>query len=45
MADGRISRVEELRTTPEEWTVIVDRMRSWLFGNAWALSSFGDPNS
>jgi quinohemoprotein amine dehydrogenase len=27
MADGRISKVEELRTTPEEWTVIVDRMR------------------
>lgn len=26
-ADGRISRVEERRTTPEEWTVIVDRMR------------------
>lgn len=26
-ADGRISRVEQLRTTPEEWTVIVDRMR------------------
>ncbi len=26
-ADGRIPRVEELRTTPEEWTVIVDRMR------------------
>lgn len=26
-ADGRIARVEELRTTPEEWTVIVDRMR------------------
>jgi quinohemoprotein amine dehydrogenase len=26
-ADGRISRVEEIRTTPEEWTVIVDRMR------------------
>ncbi len=25
--DGRIPRVEELRTTPEEWTVIVDRMR------------------
>lgn len=25
--DGKISRVEELRTTPEEWTVIVDRMR------------------
>jgi len=26
-ADGRIAHVEELRTTPEEWTVIVDRMR------------------
>lgn len=26
-ADGRLARVEELRTTPEEWTVIVDRMR------------------
>jgi quinohemoprotein amine dehydrogenase len=26
-ADGRIARIEELRTTPEEWTVIVDRMR------------------
>ena len=26
-ADGRISRVEEIRTTPEEWAVIVDRMR------------------
>jgi quinohemoprotein amine dehydrogenase len=26
-ADGKISRVEEVRTTPEEWTVIVDRMR------------------
>ena len=26
-ADGRISRVEDMRTTPEEWTVIVDRMR------------------
>lgn len=26
-ADDRISRVEELRTTPEEWAVIVDRMR------------------
>jgi quinohemoprotein amine dehydrogenase len=25
--DGKISRVEEIRTTPEEWTVIVDRMR------------------
>lgn len=25
--DGRIARVEEIRTTPEEWTVIVDRMR------------------
>jgi quinohemoprotein amine dehydrogenase len=25
--NGRIARVEELRTTPEEWTVIVDRMR------------------
>jgi quinohemoprotein amine dehydrogenase len=24
--DGQIARVEELRTTPEEWTVIVDRM-------------------
>jgi quinohemoprotein amine dehydrogenase alpha subunit len=26
-ADGRLARVEEVRTTPEEWTVIVDRMR------------------
>lgn len=26
-ADGRIARVEEIRTTPEEWAVIVDRMR------------------
>lgn len=26
-ADGRIARVQSLRTTPEEWTVIVDRMR------------------
>lgn len=26
-ADGRIAHVEEIRTTPEEWTVIVDRMR------------------
>jgi quinohemoprotein amine dehydrogenase len=26
-AEGRIPRVENLRTTPEEWTVIVDRMR------------------
>lgn len=26
-ADRRISRVEDVRTTPEEWTVIVDRMR------------------
>lgn len=25
--DGRIARVEDIRTTPEEWTVIVDRMR------------------
>lgn len=25
--DGRLSRVEEIRTTPEEWTVVVDRMR------------------
>ena len=25
--DGRLSRVEDMRTTPEEWTVIVDRMR------------------
>ncbi len=24
--DGKISRVEEIRTTPEEWVVIVDRM-------------------
>ncbi len=24
---GRISHIEELRTTPEEWAVIVDRMR------------------
>jgi hypothetical protein len=26
-ANGRLARVEEIRTTPEEWTVIVDRMR------------------
>ncbi len=26
-AEGRIARVEEIRTTPEEWAVIVDRMR------------------
>ena len=26
-SDGRIPRVEDLRTTPEEWTVIIDRMR------------------
>lgn len=26
-ANGRLARIEELRTTPEEWTVIVDRMR------------------
>lgn len=26
-AEGKISAVEEIRTTPEEWTVIVDRMR------------------
>lgn len=26
-ADGRIPRVEDVRTTPEEWAVIVDRMR------------------
>ncbi len=25
--NGKLARVEELRTTPEEWTVIVDRMR------------------
>jgi quinohemoprotein amine dehydrogenase len=24
--EGKLARVEELRTTPEEWTVIVDRM-------------------
>ncbi len=24
--NGKIARVEELRTTPEEWTVIIDRM-------------------
>jgi len=30
-ADGKIPRVEEIRTTPEEWTVIVDRM-SRLYG-------------
>ena len=29
-AEGRIPRVENLRTTPEEWTVIVDRMRRLL---------------
>ncbi len=26
-AEGRIARIEEVRTTPEEWTVIVDRMQ------------------
>jgi quinohemoprotein amine dehydrogenase alpha subunit len=26
-ASGRIARVSDIRTTPEEWTVIVDRMR------------------
>jgi quinohemoprotein amine dehydrogenase len=26
-ADGRLARVEDMRTTPEEWTVIIDRMR------------------
>ena len=26
-ADGRIARVEDIRTTPEEWAVIVDRMK------------------
>jgi quinohemoprotein amine dehydrogenase len=26
-ADGRIARVEDIRTTPEEWTVVVDRMK------------------
>lgn len=26
-SEGRIPRIEDLRTTPEEWTVIVDRMR------------------
>ncbi|NTU60104.1 MAG: hypothetical protein HGA98_03490 [Deltaproteobacteria bacterium] len=26
-ADGKIPRVEEIRTTPEEWWVIVDRMK------------------
>ena len=26
-ADGRIARVEDMRTTPEEWAVIVDRMK------------------
>ena len=31
-ADGKISAVEEIRTTPEEWTVIVDRMRRVLTG-------------
>jgi quinohemoprotein amine dehydrogenase len=24
--DGKLARIEEIRTTPEEWTVIVDRM-------------------
>ncbi len=24
--NGKLTRVEEIRTTPEEWTVIVDRM-------------------
>lgn len=26
-ADGRIPRVEDIRTTPEEWWVVVDRMK------------------
>jgi len=26
LENGKLARVEELRTTPEEWTVIVDRM-------------------
>jgi quinohemoprotein amine dehydrogenase len=26
-SDGRMPRIEDVRTTPEEWTVIVDRMR------------------
>ena len=26
VVDGRISRVEEIRTTPDEWGVIIDRM-------------------
>ncbi|MGE5171840.1 MAG: quinohemoprotein amine dehydrogenase subunit alpha [Rudaea sp.] len=26
-ANGRLARVEQVRTTPEEWAVIVDRMR------------------
>jgi len=26
-ADGRLSRVEDLRATPEEWTVIIGRMK------------------
>ncbi len=25
--NGKLARIEEMRTTPEEWTVIVDRMR------------------
>ena len=25
--NGKLARVEEMRTTPEEWTIIVDRMR------------------
>ncbi len=29
--NGKIARIEEIRTTPEEWTVIVDRM-SRLYG-------------
>ena len=26
-ANGHLARVEQMRTTPEEWAVIVDRMR------------------
>jgi quinohemoprotein amine dehydrogenase len=36
-ADGKIPRVEDVRTTPEEWAVIVDRMRR-LYGMALKLA-------
>ncbi len=38
--DGKISRVEEIRTTPEEWWVIVDRMER-LYGMDLAEGEMG----